>query len=99
MLHSNYGEQILDQIGGITCSDTSIWRRVKKWEKIQVLEEVWRAAASALPQRGGITRGEICQQRDMGAAMEGVKVNLREEGWKELKVGCVCNRNATRERS
>lgn len=83
-------EQILEQVGGILCSDTSIWRRVEKWgEKIKALEEAQQAAASALPQRGSVTPVPVTTSKDMGVAMDGIKINVREEGWKELKVGCV----------
>jgi hypothetical protein len=83
-------EQILDQIGGVVCSDTSIWRRVTKWgEKIKALEAARQAAANALPARGSV--GSVPQRasKDMGTSMDGIKINVRGEGWKELKVGCV----------
>ena len=86
----DWAEQILEQIGGITISDTSIWRRVKVWgEKIRALEEAGRVSATALPAREEITRGETHTTQDMGVAMDGAMIHLRDEGWKELKVGCV----------
>jgi hypothetical protein len=33
--------------------------------------------------------GEARTLRDLGVAIDGARVNLRQEGWKELKVGCV----------
>ena len=48
-------EQILEQIGVIVCSDTSIWRRVEQWgEKIKVLEAARQAAVNAMPARGSV---------------------------------------------
>ena len=83
-------EQILNQIGGVVCSDTSIWRRVEKWgEKIKALEAVRQAAANALPARGSVVSGVRQLSKDMGTSMDGIKINVRKEGWKELKVGCV----------
>lgn len=83
-------EQILDQIGGVVCSDTSIWRRVAQWgEKIKVLETARQAAANSLPARGSIAPVLHKLSKDMGASMDGIKINVRGEGWKELKVGCV----------
>ncbi len=83
-------ETILDQLGGIAFSDTSVWRRVQTWgAKLQAWEELQRARAMALPQRGTITPVPQSQSKDMGTAMDGVMLPLREEGFKELKVGCI----------
>jgi hypothetical protein len=89
-VEDDWAEQILQQIGGIVISDTSIWRRVKVWgEKFKAREEAGSTLASALPARGEVQRGDIRTSRDMGVAMDGAKIHLRGEGWKELKVGCV----------
>ncbi|MEP7359638.1 MAG: ISKra4 family transposase [Anaerolineales bacterium] len=84
------GAEILDRIGQIAMSDTSVWRRVKKWgARGQALESAQRAAATAMPARSENVAGEACQPQDMGVAMDGAMVNIRQEGWKELKAGCV----------
>lgn len=83
-------EQILQQIGGIAISDSSIWRRAQKWgERMQVAEEASARAAVGLPQYGQVIRGQVPHERPMGVAMDGGMINVREEGWKELKVGTV----------
>ena len=83
-------EQIMLQVGGIAVSDTSVWRRMKKWgEKIKALEAARMAEAMVVVQYGGVVRGESKIPRRMGVAMDGGMVAIREEGWKELKVGCV----------
>ncbi len=83
-------EQILHQIGGIAISDTSIWRRAQKWgEKMRVREKAQAAAAAGLPQRGQVIRGTVPHERPMGIGMDGGMVHIREEGWKEVKVGTV----------
>ncbi len=83
-------EQILQRIGGIAISDTSIWRRAQRWgEQFQSVELARRTAATALPTRNEITRGLVPTAQDMGVGMDGAKICLRQEGWKELKVGCV----------
>ena len=82
--------EILDRIGQIAISDSSVWRRVQVWgQRGQALETAQRAAATALPARQEIVAGEAGQPQDLGVAMDGAKVNIRGEGWKELKVGCV----------
>lgn len=83
-------EEIMLKIGEIVLSDTSIWRRMQQWgEKIKVMEAARIATAMVVPQQGGVVRGEEKTAQRMGVAMDGMKVNVREEGWKELKVGCV----------
>lgn len=89
-VEDDFAEQVLQQIGGLTISDTSIWRRVQVWgEKFKALEETQSIGATTPPPRGEIQRGVVPTQQVMGVAMDGATVNLRQEGWKELKVGCV----------
>lgn len=81
---------ILAKVGQIAMSDTSVWRRTQIWgERCQAVEVSQQAAASALPPASQIVPGEAPQAKRQGAAMDGAKVNIRQEGWKELKVGCV----------
>ena len=83
-------EQILRQVGGIAISDSSIWRRAQKWgEQVCVAEEARARVAVGLPQRGQVIRGQVPHERPMGVAMDGGMINVRAEGWKELKVGTV----------
>ena len=83
-------ETILKQLGGITFSDTSVWRRVQTWgAKIKALEELRQAAATALPQRGTVGPGAVPLSKKMGAGVDGVLIPLRKEGYTEVKLGCV----------
>lgn len=80
-------EQILQTIGGLAISDTSIWRRAQKWgEKIRVAEKARATAVIGLPQRGEIVRGSVPHERSMGGAMDGGMIYIRGEKWKEFKV-------------
>jgi hypothetical protein len=89
-VEDDLAEQSLQKIGGIPISDASIWRRAQKWgEKVRVAEQARAHAAVSLPQRGSVIRGQVPHERPMGVAMEGGTINVREEGWKELKVGMV----------
>lgn len=89
-VEDDLAEQILQKIGGLSISDTSIWRRAQKWgEKIRIHETVRATVASALPQRGQVIRGKVSRAKRMGAAMDGAMIHIRDEGWKELKVGDV----------
>ena len=83
-------EQILNQIGGIPISDTSIWRCAQKWgEQVRLAEAVRARAAIGLPQRGEVIRGQVPHGRPMGVGLDGGKLNVRGEGWKEFRVGTV----------
>ncbi len=83
-------EEVLQQVGGLRLSDTSVWRRAKRWgEKIKALEAVRIAGAMGMPRQDEVVRGESRTAQCMGVAMDGMMVNVRGEGWKELKVGCV----------
>ncbi|MBI5649433.1 MAG: hypothetical protein HZC40_03140 [Chloroflexi bacterium] len=85
---SSETETILDQLGGITFSDTSVWRRVQTWgAKIKALEELRQAEATALPQRGVVGPGAVPLTKKMGVGMDGVMIPLRKEDYTELKVG------------
>jgi hypothetical protein len=81
---------ILDRVGHIPISTSSVWRRLKVWGAGgQAVEAAQRAVATALPPRAEIVAGEARQPQDLGVGLDGGMVNIRGEGWKELKVGCV----------
>jgi hypothetical protein len=80
---------ILARVGRVQMSTTSVWRRVKQWGGgFAALEAEQASKASALPVQPA---APVVAQRGqrLGAAMDGAMVNIRSEGWKELKVGCV----------
>jgi hypothetical protein len=82
--------KILQTIGEIPISTSSLWRRVAVWgPKCQAVETTQRAASAAAPTREELTQTVPLEGQDLGAAMDGGMVHIREEGWKELKVGCV----------
>jgi hypothetical protein len=81
---------ILNTIGEIPISVSSIWRRVTVWgPQGQALETTQRAASAAAPTREELNQTALLDTQDLGVAMDGGMVHIREEGWKELKVGCV----------
>jgi hypothetical protein len=83
-------EAILRQVGGINISRGSIWQQVQAWgAQFAALEERERQQATALPEQWTPpSRAEVSDQR-MGVALDGTMVHLRDEGWKELKIGAV----------
>lgn len=82
--------EILTQIGQVTISASTIWRRLQAWgSQFGSLEERERAQANALPEKWQPpSRTEQTDQR-MGVAMDGFMVPIRCEGWKEMKLGTV----------
>ena len=83
-------EEILERIGQISMSDSSIWRQVEKWGEHIAAEN---ARASRQSTAVADTWESVRRLKEpagrMGVAMDGGMINIREEGWKELKVGCI----------
>jgi hypothetical protein len=78
--------EILEQVGGIRLSASTTWRMTQAYgSKFKAAEEAQSAAAQHKPVE---TMPTVRDER-LGAAMDGAIVYVREEGWKELKVGCV----------
>ena len=79
-------EETLNRIGNIGVSDSSVWRQAQKWgEKLEAIEEAEAKLAETeeVRQRGQPEAG--CK----GVGLDGAMIYIREEGWKELKIGCV----------
>lgn len=80
--------EILQTVGQIAISSSSIWRRVQHWgARMRVVEARQQVKAYELetlrPHDANRSLGK------MGVAMDGTMIHIRTEGWKELKVGCV----------
>jgi hypothetical protein len=82
--------KILQTVGEIPISTSSRWRRVNVWSpQCQAWEATQRAASTTSPTREELNQTAPPAGQDLGVAMDGGMVHIREEGWKELKVGCV----------
>jgi hypothetical protein len=80
--------EIMRRVGQIAISKSSIWRRVKRWGRaMQAVEARQQVKAYELeeprPQDPSRSREK------MGVSMDGTMLHILDEGWKELKVGCV----------
>jgi hypothetical protein len=83
-------EETLERIGHLSVSDSSVWRRVEKWGTIiKQQEETRREKANMLPKREQFRQRVPEGARRVGVSMDGTKVRIRKEGWRELKVGCT----------
>jgi len=83
-------EEVLDRIGQVNMSRPSAWRCTQAaGQQFQALAEAERAKATSLPEKWEPpSRAEVKDQR-MGVAMDGAIIFIREEGWKEVKIGTV----------
>ena len=82
-------EETLARIGHVHMSDSTIWRRVAVWGKqFERLEQERQQAAEGVAQVRG--RGALVKSTTrLGVGIDGAKIHIRQEGWKELKVGCL----------
>jgi hypothetical protein len=83
-------EAILQEIGQVNISRSSIWRRTQVWgAKFQALADSERAQANAVPEKWQPPSRAVEPDRRMGVALDGMMLHVRQEGWKELKLGAV----------
>lgn len=83
-------EEILARIGGIELSRTSVWRCAQQWgSRMAEVLATEQAHANQLPVLGEPPQHSTVKTRRMGVAMDGTMIPIRQEGWKELKVGSV----------
>jgi hypothetical protein len=81
---------VLRRIGKVNMSTSSVWRRVQKWGSVlQAVESEHTSKATALQQPNEAVVPVQAPGKRLGAAMDGAMVHIRNEGWKELKAGCV----------
>jgi ribosomal protein L32E len=82
-------EEILQQVGQRAISDSSVWRLAQKWgQQFRRVEEAERRSANTLSTQRR-SNPEAQSVGRMGVGMDGTMIHIREEGWKELKVGSV----------
>lgn len=80
--------EIMQTVGQIDISQSSIWRRVERWgTRMQAVEARQQVKAYELEEPR--LRDPNRSLGKMGVAMDGTMVHILEEGWKELKAGCV----------
>lgn len=80
---------ILEEAFQLPTAVTSLWRRTQQvGKRLQAVQERQRRQATALPP---LWEPPILRQAEkrMGVALDGAIINLRHEGWKELKIACV----------
>jgi hypothetical protein len=79
------------RIGHLFISDSSIWRRKEEWgTRFQEVEEEERVRANTVGSAEMFRARVLGGQKRVAVSMDGTMVGIRQEGWKELKVGCCC---------
>jgi len=83
-------EETFRRIGQVAMSGSTIWRRVNRWgEKFRMKEKEAQEVANRSAQIGEVIAPKNKSTARMGVGMDGAMIHIRQEGWKELKVGCV----------
>ena len=90
--HLPYGrvQEVLAELSGVEVSSTSAWRIGQQYG--EALQTVLAAEETEIKaqSREWSTPGKRTTPRErMGVAMDGAMMNIRDEGWKEFKVGTV----------
>lgn len=81
---------VLAELGGVAVSTSSNWRVAQTWgAAIQVALAAEEAAMKAQAHAWSTPGGRPQPDQRMGLAMDGAMLNIRGEGWKEFKLGCV----------
>ena len=88
----SFGEAVADyeDLIGLRLAKTTAWERTQeRGERLREQRMAQAAKAWEAPKRQAIMPGEVLEAVNKAVSMDGVKVNILEEGWKEVKVGCI----------
>lgn len=82
--------KILQRIGQIPISESSVWRCVQEaGSRFQAVEAQEQRRANALPEQWEPPSRAVVLDQRMGVSLDGATLHLRQEGWKEVKLGVV----------
>jgi hypothetical protein len=82
-------EETMVRIGHLKISDSTIWRRKEEWgARFLAVEEEQRHKANTPCSAHAFRAHALGSEKRMGMSIDGTKVHIRAEGWKELKVAC-----------
>jgi hypothetical protein len=81
--------EALQELAQIEISENSVWRLTQRWGAALKQVEA-KEAEQANTVVDALTPGPLPpkKERRLGASMDGCMINIRREGWKELKCGC-----------
>jgi hypothetical protein len=80
---------LLERAFRVSTAVTTLWRQTQQvGQGMQAVQGQQCRSAMALPERGQSPLRRQAHKR-MGAALDGAILHIRQEGWKEVKLGCV----------
>lgn len=83
-------QAVLEELAGIRVSLSSGWRIAQAWgAQFQVELERETATQKAAAQTWSTPGERPDPHQRMGGALDGAMIDIRGEGWKEFKVGCI----------
>ena len=77
--------EVIEELGQIAISKSSVWRLSQKWGEKFREEREKEQERKNLP----IHQNSLSTGKRMGVSMDGFMVHVLEEGWKEVKAGCL----------
>ncbi len=77
--------EIMEKVGQIPISKSSVWRLSQKWGESFQREREKEQELENLPVYQDVSR----TNKRMGVSMDGFMVHVLQEGWKEVKAGCL----------
>jgi len=77
--------EVMEELGQVSISKSSVWRLSQKWGEIFRAERENEQELESFPMH----QGSISTGKRMGVSMDGFMVHVLEEGWKEVKAGCL----------
>jgi hypothetical protein len=81
--------EALLELAQIEISENSVWRLTQHWgEALQRVEAQEDERANGVVESQATGQVEMKADGRLGASMDGTMIYIREEAWKELKVGC-----------
>lgn len=83
--------EVLAVVGRVDISASSVWRQVQLWGVgFQQEQEEARVRANVVAGPRAVVEGRNEDGQRLAVGLDGGMINIRGEGWKEVKVGCVC---------
>ena len=82
-------QEVMARIGHLAVSDSTIWRRKEYWgARFLAVEEEEQSKANTPCSVHTFRARVLGSEKRLGISIDGTKAHIRDEGWKELKVGC-----------
>jgi hypothetical protein len=88
MLPYERGVEVVERIGGYALNTRSLWRQTQE-KGAKLLAQAEQEQANVRPERLQIRPAWADHETVKAASMDGGMVNIRAQGWKEMKVGAI----------